>query len=90
MDRKIFYDCVRDDLFNGVLRQQHVNGMEAILNFWDAPPNPPTGAFKTNWAIRSIGWLAYMLATTKHETASTMQAIDEYGDTAYFTQMYEN
>jgi hypothetical protein len=64
--------------------------MEAILNFWDSPPNPPTGAFKTNWDIRSIGWLAYMLATTKHETASTMQPIDEYGDTAYFTRMYEN
>ena len=90
MDRKIFYDCIRDDLFNGVLRQQHVDGMEAILNFWDAPPKPPQGDFKTNWHIRSIGWLAYMLATTKHETASTMQPIDEYGDAAYFTQMYEN
>lgn len=31
-----------------------------------------------------------MLATTKHETASTMQPIDEYGDSAYFTQMHEN
>ena len=89
MDRRIFYDCIRDDLFNGVLRQQHVDGMEAILNFWDAPPKPPQGDFKANWNIRSIGWLAYMLATTKHETASTMQPIDEYGDAAYFTQMYE-
>ena len=89
-DRKIFNDCLRDVLFNGVLRQQHVNGMEAILDFWDAPPKPPQGEFQANWDIRSIGWLDYMLATTKHETASTLQPIDEYGDAAYFTQMNEN
>ena len=64
--------------------------MEAILDFWDAPPKPPQGEFQANWDIRSIGWLDYMLATTKHETASTLQPIDEYGDAAYFTQMYEN
>jgi len=30
-----------------------------------------------------------MLATAFHETARTMQPIDEYGDNAYFTEMYE-
>jgi putative chitinase len=89
MDRAAFYSTVRKALFNGVLSQQQVNGMEAILNFWENPPVQPTGEFKTNWDVRSIGWLAYMLATTKHETASTMQPIDEFGDDARFTRLYE-
>ena len=62
--------------------------MEAILNFWETPPVQPSGNFKTNWGIRSIGWLAYMLATTKHETASTMQPIDEFGSDGRFEQLY--
>ena len=89
MNRGAFYATVRQSLFNGVLSQQQVDGMEAILNFWENPPVQPSGDFKANWEIRAIGWLAYMLATTKHETASTMQPIDEYGDNAYFTEMYE-
>jgi len=89
MDRPKFYDRVRDDLFNGKLSQAQVEGMEAILNFWEAPPIAPTGEFKVNWEIRSLGWLAYMLATTYHETAHTMQPIDEYGGEKYF-QKYDN
>jgi putative chitinase len=85
MDRSAFYNTVRKELFNGVLSQQQVDGMEAILNFWETPPVQPAGQFKVNWDVRAIGWLAYMLATTKHETASTMQPIDEFGDNAYFT-----
>lgn len=88
MDRAAFYNTVRNALFHGVLSQQQVDGMEAILNFWETPPVQPSGTFKTNWDIRSIGWLAYMLATTKHETASTMQPIDEFGSDSYFEQMY--
>jgi putative chitinase len=89
MERGVFYATVRKALFNGVLSQQQVDGMEAILNFWETPPMQPSGEFKSNWDVRSIGWLAYMLATTKHETASTMQPIDEFGDDEYFTRMYE-
>lgn len=89
MDRSAFNSTVRKALFNGVLSQQQVDGMEAILNFWETPPVQPSGQFKANWDVRAIGWLAYMLATTKHETASTMQPIDEFGDNAYFTKMYE-
>ncbi len=89
MNRAPFYDTVRKALFNGVLSQQQVDGMEAILNFWEVPPVQPTGTFKANWDVRAIGWLAYMLATTKHETASTMQPIDEFGDVARFTRLYE-
>lgn len=90
MDRSEFYNDVRNDLFNGKLSQKQVDGMEAILNFWEEPPVQPVGDFKVNWDIRSIGWLAYMLATTYHETAFTMQPISEYGTVKYFTDLYEN
>lgn len=33
----------------------------------------------TDQAITDIRWVAYMLATTKHETANTMLPIEEYG-----------
>ena len=89
MDRAKFYDSVRGDVFGGILRQEQVDGMEAILNFWEDPPVEPTGDFKVNWDIRSIGWLAYMLATTFHETARTMQPISEFGTVARFTRLYE-
>jgi putative chitinase len=90
MDRAIFYDDVRNNLFNGRLSQGQVDGMEAILDFWENPPVQPTGDFKVNWDIRSLGWLAYMFATTLHETAFTMQPIDEFGGTEYFRRNYCN
>lgn len=90
MDKEIFYDDVRNELFGGRLTQPQVDGMEIILNFWENPPVQPTGDFKVHWDIRSLGWLAYMLATTYHETAYTMQPISEYGSKAYFTSLYEN
>jgi hypothetical protein len=90
MDRADFYDIVRDELFNGKLSQGQVDGMESILDFWESPPVAPTGAFKVNWDICSVGWLAYMLPTVYHETAFTMQPISEYGSVAYFTRQYEN
>jgi putative chitinase len=89
MDRAIFYNDVRNDLFNGRLSQGQVDGMEAILNFWESPPVEPTGDFKVHWDIRVVEWLAYMFATTYHETAMTMQPISEFGDDAYFTRLYE-
>ena len=90
MNRAAFYNTVRKALFHGVLSQQQVEGMEAILDFWERPPVQPTGEFKRNWDVRSIGWLAYMLATTLHETASTMQPIDEYGTNERFERLYGN
>lgn len=90
MDRAAFYDDVRIDIFSGRISQGQVDGMEAILNFWENPPVQPTGEFKSNWDIRSLGWLAYMFATTYHETAHTMQPIDEFGDDKYFRDNYCN
>lgn len=86
MDRSKFYASVRNSPFNGVLSQSQVDGMESILDFWEKPPVKPTGEFASNWEVRSVNWLAYMLATAFHETAQRMQPIDEYGDDAYFSQ----
>src|SRR5688572_1317960 len=66
MPRKAFYDEIRDSLF-GKMTQGQVNGIEAILNEWDKS------------GLTDKRWLAYILATAYHETATTMQAIREYG-----------
>ena len=68
INRKFFFDHARLTLFDGSLRQSQVNGMNAILDEWDRA-----------YAKKDDRWLAYMLATTHHETAMTMQPIEEYG-----------
>jgi hypothetical protein len=67
-DRKVYFDAVRQSLFSGALSQQQVDGQNAILADWE-------GSYG-DWDLR---WLAYALATTIHETASTMWPIEEYG-----------
>ena len=67
IDRKAFFSSVRKSLFSGSLTQDQVDGMEAILDEWDIRH------------LSRLDWLAYMLATTYHETARTMQPIREYG-----------
>jgi putative chitinase len=67
-DRKTYFDTVRDTLFYGKMSQQQVDGQEFILDTWED--------IHPDWDIR---WLAYSLATTIHETASTMAPIEEYG-----------
>lgn len=66
-DRKVFFDAIRSPLFDGRLTAPQVSGIEAILD----------GASKHG--IKDVRHLAYCLATAQHETASTMQPIDEYG-----------
>jgi hypothetical protein len=67
-DEKIYFDLVRESLFGGELNQGQVNGQKFILASWDRDPT-----------TTDLRWLAYSLATTKHETASTMLPIEEYG-----------
>jgi putative chitinase len=67
-DRKIFFDAVRPEPFPDHLTQQQVDGMEAILTCWEGQT-----------AMTDLRWLAYMLATTFHETAQKMWPIEEYG-----------
>ena len=65
--RKKFFDAVREKPFGGSLSPSQVDGMTAILNEWD------------HRGLRDLRQLAYMLATTIHETARTMQPIGEFG-----------
>ncbi len=67
MNRNAFFDVVRKTPFGGSLSQPQVDGLNVILQKWD------------DWNLTDTRWLAYMLATTFHETAGTMQPIREYG-----------
>jgi hypothetical protein len=64
-NRKAFFDGIRPDLFGGTLTQDQVKGIDAILDEWDARK------------LTDLRWLAYMLATTYHETNMTMQPVRE-------------
>lgn len=65
LNRAAFYAAVRASLFDGRLKASQVTGMDAIL---DAAPS-----------LLGTTSLGYALATTFHETARTMQPIEEYG-----------
>lgn len=69
-----FYDAVRP-LFGGTLTQAQVDGLNAIIE---------------DGRSRDLSdrQLAYVLATTFHETAHTMQPIREYGGASYFNRNY--
>jgi hypothetical protein len=72
-DRKTYFDSVRASLFSGALSTSQVDGQEAILGEWEVPgqvSGMPTDDYR---------WLAYMLATTYHETSKAMWPIEEYG-----------
>ena len=71
MNRKTFYDKVRASVFGGFLEQAQVDGMERILNEWERR------------GLRDTRWLAYMLATVRHETGAKMQPVREGGGEAY-------
>jgi hypothetical protein len=68
INRDHFFQVVRNQLFNGSLKQKQVDGMTGILDYWEA-----------QYANQDDRFLAYMLATAFHETATTMQPIEEYG-----------
>lgn len=68
INRNFFFEQSKASLFDGKFRQSQVNGLNAILDEWE-----------TNHAKKDDRWLAYMLATTHHETGRTMRAIEEFG-----------
>ena len=74
-DREIFFDNVRNKLFDGALTQQQVDGCGVILGLWE-------GQY-TGTPMTDIRWLAYILATVFHECATTMWPITEYGSQSY-------
>ena len=68
-DRTVYFDHVREDPFPGRMSQTQVDGQNAILTRWE-----------DQWPVMTDPrWLAYMLATTYHETAFTMWPIEEFG-----------
>ncbi|HEY4807638.1 MAG TPA: glycoside hydrolase family 19 protein [Roseiarcus sp.] len=68
INRNFFFTQVRRTLFANNLRQSQVDGINAILDGWEA-----------KYAADDDRWLAYALATTYHETDQHMQPIEEYG-----------
>ncbi len=66
IQRKYFFDSVRESLFGGDINQGQVDGLNLLLDY----------AENNGYDDRH---LAYILATTYHETAQTMQPIAEYG-----------
>ena len=78
INRDFFFAHVRRALFDGSLRQSQVDGLEAILDYWEVREG-----------ARDDRWLAYLLATAHHETDRTMRPIREYGSAAYFTRLYD-
>lgn len=74
-DRDAYFNGVRDTLFDGALEQIHVDGQSVILAVWEYQGG--------GTPMDDIRWLAYMLATTYHETAARMWPITEYGSDTY-------
>ena len=74
-DRDIYFGVVREVLFEGALTQQNVDGQNVILGLWETQ--------LTGSPMNDIRWLAYMLATTYHETAYKMWPVTEYGSDEY-------
>ncbi len=78
IDRRIFFDRVRGTLFAGKLLAGRVEGLEHLLDVWEA-----------RHAGQDVRWLAYALATAYHETGFTMRPVTEQGGAVYLTYMYD-
>lgn len=71
INREKFFNAIRHSPFPGKLNAGQVKGITFILDEWE----------RRKW--KDLRWLAYMLATTKWETAHTMLPISEMGSQAY-------
>lgn len=71
INRKVFFDSVREDPFGGSLTHGQVDGLTRILDEWEKR------------GLTDTRHLAYMLATVWWETAHQMQPIREIGSDAY-------
>lgn len=67
MNRQTFLSEINPALFSGQITQSQVEGINFKLDAWERS------------GLTDIRWLAYMLATSYHETAQTMRPIEEYG-----------
>lgn len=71
IDRKIFFNYVRNAPFSGRLTSGQVDGMNRILDEWERR------------RLTDLRHLAYMLATPVLETGGTMQPVREGGGERY-------
>jgi hypothetical protein len=74
VDSAAFFAHVREAPFGGKLLQTQVDGINALLSAWEAMGDDDANK------------LAYVLATTYHETAQTMEPISERGPVSYFAK----
>lgn len=77
-DRDVYFDTIREDLFDGALSQEQVDGQSVILAVWEYQAG--------GTPMNDLRWLAYMLATTYHETAEHMWPVTEYGSASYLEE----
>jgi predicted chitinase len=70
-DRDIYFDSVRDSLFDGHLQQVQVDGQNILLAVWEYQK------------LEDPRHLAYMCATVHHECATRWWPITEYGSQDY-------
>ena len=75
--RKYFFDNLRYYLFKS-FRQEQVDGLNLFLDWYDTENPPAPERYHLDDRM-----LAYVFATTYHETAATMQPVSEYGSAAY-------
>lgn len=73
-DKAKFFEVCRDGVMGPTLDNDEVSGAETILEAMAGSP---------------LAYCAYALATAWHETAHSMQPINEFGGNAYFTRMYD-
>ena len=77
INRKFFFERIRNGLFAGGFKQSQVDGLNYILDAWEKEHSA--------WDDR---WLAYALGTTHLETGAAMQPIHEMGGVKYFESNY--
>ena len=68
-----FFNGYRD--LYGKLNQGQVSGLDNLVGYVEIDPD-----------VNDIRWVAYMLATVKHECADTYQPITERGAKSYFNK----
>lgn len=77
INRDFFFEHARMALFGASLKPKQVEGLTALLNYWENKHAP-----------KDDRMLAYLMATAFHETDKTMQPIREYGSMTYFDSRY--
>lgn len=85
-NREMFFDNVRHSIFTGRMSGTQQFGMEELLNFWEQELPDVEADFTDRWAGKCLEMLAYVLATTYHETAHRMEPISEYGGPSYWSR----